>query len=73
MNKIEISNNSGDILFSYECEYNNIKITLEKALKEGADLRDANLRGADLCGADLCDNGKRGQEYPPKTDVYQHF
>ena len=46
------------ILFEYEAEENSLKITLQAAVKTGAnlygaDLRGANLRGADLRGANL--------------------
>ena len=57
--KIDIVNKfGGEVLFSYECNNNSVKKTLEKAVKKdtvlrGADLRDTVLRGADLRGADL--------------------
>ena len=59
MNKIEISNRwTGLKLFEYEKENNTLKETVEKAVKEGADLiganlEDAYLRGANLGGANL--------------------
>ena len=37
----------------YECEAENLKEAVEKAVKEIIDLRGANLRGADLRWADL--------------------
>jgi len=43
----------GKILFEYEEKGNSIKRTLEKAVKEGADLKGAYLKGADLKGAYL--------------------
>lgn len=56
--RIEIKNMTGEVLFSYECEDNTIRKTLERAVSKGvnlggADLRDANLRGAKLRGANL--------------------
>ena len=57
--KIEIISWLTDaILFEYKSQDNTIKKTIEKAVKEsadlrGADLRAANLRGANLRGADL--------------------
>jgi len=52
--KIAIKNRfTGKILFEYESKDNNIKNTLLKAFKSGADLSGANLSGADLSGADL--------------------
>jgi len=51
--KIEIKTIGGSILFSLEKEYNTIRQTLEKAVKEGAYLIGANLEGADLIGANL--------------------
>ena len=59
MNKIEIKNRfNGDVIYSYECKNNTLKITCVKAVLDkislrGADLRGANLRDADLRGADL--------------------
>ena len=41
------------VLFEHDCENNSLRITLELAIKSGADLRGADLRGADLSGADL--------------------
>ena len=50
--KIEIkSRYSGDALFSVEAK--SLKIAIEMAVKQGANLEGANLRGADLIGADL--------------------
>ena len=53
-----LSSFNASILFEYEAEENNLKITLQAAVKNGAnlrgaDLRDANLRGADLDGEKL--------------------
>ena len=52
--KIEIKSRfTADVLFSFECENNSIKLTLHAALKAKADLRGADLRGANLYGANL--------------------
>ena len=54
MIKIEIKNRlSGSIIFEYTKENNTIKETIEKAIKDSADLGGANLRGANLGYADL--------------------
>lgn len=63
MNKIQIKNIDGNVIFEYEKENNTIKDTVEEAVKQGvslchvylryADLRCANLRYADLRCADL--------------------
>ena len=50
--KIEIKSRwSGLVLFSFETD--SVKVSLEAAVKQGADLEGANLKGADLTGADL--------------------
>ena len=41
------------VLFEHDCENNSVRITLELAIKSGADLSGANLRGANLSGANL--------------------
>ena len=41
------------VLFEHDCEGNSIRMTLELAIKSGADLRGAYLSGANLSGADL--------------------
>jgi hypothetical protein len=51
---------SGKILFSLETE--SLKLTLEAAVKTGADLTGADLRGADLRGADLRGADLRGAD-----------
>ena len=51
--KIEIKSITGNVLFSYECEGNNLKTTLIKAVEGGANLYGANLYGANLDGAYL--------------------
>ena len=48
-----LSRFNASILFEYEAEKNSLKITLQVAVKTGADLDGADLRGADLYGADL--------------------
>ncbi len=56
---IEIKNwKTGDVIFSYDCEDNTIKKTVEEAVKRGvnleyADLKYTDLSDADLSGADL--------------------
>jgi hypothetical protein len=50
--KIEIKSRwSGSILFSLETD--SLKLAVEAAVNQGANLRDANLRGANLTGANL--------------------
>ena len=54
MNKVkfEIKNKwTGSVLFEYEKEDNTLKKTVEKAVKEGANLEGADLEGAYLRGA----------------------
>ena len=47
MKTITIENNiTREIIFSHECENNNIKLTVMEALKNVADLSDANLSDA---------------------------
>lgn len=54
MIKIEIKNIfTGSIIFEYSKENNTIKETIEKAVKDGANLDQANLVGANLVGANL--------------------
>ena len=51
---IEIKNwQTKDVIFSYDCEDNTIKKTVEKAVQRGVNLSNADLRLADLSGADL--------------------
>ena len=57
--KIEIKDIDGNILFTYECEDNSMKKTVEEAVKQkislfSADLSGAYLSEADLSGAHLC-------------------
>jgi uncharacterized protein YjbI with pentapeptide repeats len=59
--KIEIrSRLTCDVLFSFECENNTIKLTIQAAIRAGANLRDADLRDADLYSADLYSADLRG-------------
>ena len=44
---------SSSILFEFEKEYNTIRDTVEKAVKQNVNLSEANLHGVDLYGADL--------------------
>ena len=48
-----LSRFNASILFEYEAEENNLKITLQAALKNGANLEGADLRGANLYSANL--------------------
>ena len=57
-----LSRFNASILFEYEAEENSLKITLQVAVKTGANLRDANLRGANLRGADLRGANLRGAD-----------
>ena len=59
--KIEIKSRfTAEVLFSFECENNSIKLTLQAAAKAKANLRGANLRGANLRGANLRGANLRG-------------
>ena len=53
MIKIQIKSIFGKVLFEYEKENNTIKETVEKAIKENADLSYADLSSADLSSANL--------------------
>ena len=55
-----LSRFNASILFEYEAEENSLKITLQVAVKTGADLYGADLRGAKLRGADLDGANLRG-------------
>ncbi len=48
-----LSSFNASLLFEYEAEKNSLKITLQAAVKNGANLYGADLRGADLRGANL--------------------
>ena len=48
-----LSRFNASILFEYEAEENSLKITLQVAVKTGANLEGANLEGANLYGANL--------------------
>ena len=52
--KIQIKSRfTAAVLFEHDTENNSIRMTLELAIKSGADLSRADLSGADLSGADL--------------------
>jgi hypothetical protein len=51
--KIEIKSIFGKVLFVHDSEDNNIRKTLEQAIKSSADLSSADLSSADLSSADL--------------------
>lgn len=53
MKLIRLINRSGITLYEHECENNTIKLTLEKAVREGVQLREVYLRAADLEGVNL--------------------
>ena len=48
-----LSRFNASVLFEYESEENSLKITLQAAVKSGADLDGADLRGANLDGEKL--------------------
>jgi len=50
------------VLFEHDTENNSIRLTLELAIKSGADLSGANLRGANLRGANLSGADLRGAD-----------
>ena len=51
--KIKIKSILGKLLFEWESEGNTVKETVEKAIRESADLSSADLSSADLSSADL--------------------
>ena len=54
--KIEIKNwKTGKVIFSYECEDNTIKKTVEEAVRQDISLKYVDLEDADLNGANLMD------------------
>ena len=55
-----LSRFNASILFEYEAKENSLKITLQVAVKTGANLDGANLYGADLYGANLYGADLRG-------------
>ena len=59
--KIEIKSIFGDLLFSYDCEENTIKKTVEEALKEKINLQLSDLSGSDLRSSDLRNSDLSGQ------------
>lgn len=50
---IEIKSKYGEVIFSYTCEGNTVKKTVEEAVRNNVSLRGADLREADLSGAYL--------------------
>ena len=75
--KLQIKSIFGSLLFEYECEENSIKKTLEKAIKENADLssadlRYANLRSADLSSANLRYAENKEEAYIPQFCKWTH-
>ena len=51
---IDIKNwKTGEVIFSYECEDNTIKKTVEEAVKQGINLSYADLKNTDLSNANL--------------------
>lgn len=57
---IQIKSTSGDVLYEHTCEDNNVKKTVEEAVKRDISLRDANLYNAYLFGVDLSGADLRG-------------
>ena len=57
-----LSRFNASLLFEYESEENSLKITLQAAVKSGANLGGADLYGADLYGADLGGANLRGAD-----------
>ena len=53
MNKIEIKNRDGKVIFTHDCKGNTLRKTLEIAVAHAADLRNSNLSGVDLSFSDL--------------------
>jgi hypothetical protein len=51
--KIQIKTSCGTLLYEHEAEDNNVKKTIEEAVKKNAYLGGADLRGANLSDADL--------------------
>ena len=60
MNSVDIKHVSGVTLFTYECEDNAIKKTVEEAVRQRVSLIGAFLTGVDLKGADLSNGDFRG-------------
>ena len=53
MKTIQIKDDEGSVLFTHTCKGNNIRLTLELAIKSRANLSGADLSRADLSDADL--------------------
>jgi len=61
--KIQIKHRyTGDVIFEHDCEDNNIKKTVLKAIELGSNLSYSNLRGSDLSGSDLSGSNLRGSD-----------
>ena len=58
--KIEVKDILGKVIFTYECEDNSVKKTVEEAVKQKISLYCADLNGVDLRGADLCNANLNG-------------
>ena len=57
-----VSRFSTSVLFEFEADENSLKLTLEAAIKTGADLHGADLYGANLRGANLHGANLRGAD-----------
>ena len=53
MKTIQIKDDEGGVLFTHTCEGNNIRLTLEVAIKSGTNLSGAYLSGTNLSGTNL--------------------
>ena len=53
MEKIEIKNNNGDVIFEFKCKNNSKKNTILEAIRIKIDLRNSDLSGCDLSNSDL--------------------
>jgi uncharacterized protein YjbI with pentapeptide repeats len=62
METIEIKDLEGELLFTYSCEDNTLKKTIEQAIDNSISLRGANLTGAYLRGANLTGAYLRGAD-----------
>ena len=65
---------TGTVLFEHDCEGNSVRLTLELAIKSGAnlsdaDLSDAYLSGANLSRADLALIDAHAEIWTPKEDA----
>ena len=60
MKTIQIKDDEGSVLFTHTCEGNNVRLTLEVAIKSRANLSHANLSRANLSRANLSDANLSG-------------